>query len=617
MNANRQAALPDSRVLSELAPEREPPESAQAYRERGCAYLQSGAVAEAIAAFEAATRLNPALLECWQTLASLYGAQGAVQLADRAARRADMLARLPATLLAISIDLHDGKLYQAEKACREYMRNNPRDVEGMRLLAAIGIQLGVLDDAEFLLESCLVFSPSHTLARYDYVRVLHKRQKFAQARAQAQLLLKVDPGNASYKSAFAAESLAVGDFETALRIYAELVDADPADHNHFLHQGHALKTVGRTPDAIACYRRAGRLKPDFGDAFWSLANLKTYRFEDAEIEQMLAREADPATALADRYHLCFALGKAFEQRREFARSFELYERGNRLKKSELRYRPERLMQEMQLQREVFTEEFVRSRAGQGCAAADPIFIVGMPRAGSTLLEQVLASHPLVDGTLELPNILSIAFRLNGRQTLNQMPRYPGVVRELAPQMLQALGQEYIRGTKVYRKSAPRFTDKMPNNFRHVGLIGLMLPNARIIDARRNPMACCFSVFQQLFAEGQEFSYDLSDVGQYYRAYVELMDHWDRVMPGRVLRVNYEDVVADLDTQVRRLLDFCGLPFDERCLSFHETERAVRTASSEQVRQPLYRGAVEHWKNFEPHLQPLKNALGDLAREDVR
>jgi hypothetical protein len=240
----------------------------------------------------------------------------------------------------------------------------------------------------------------------------------------------------------------------------------------------------------------------------------------------------------------------------------------------------------------------------------------MPRAGSTLLEQVLASHPLVDGTLELPNILSLAFRLNGRQTLDDTPRYPGVVRELAPQMLQALGQEYLRGTKVYRKSAPRFTDKMPNNFRHVGLIGLILPNARIIDARRNPMACCFSVFQQLFAEGQEFSYDLADVGQYYRAYIDLMAHWHRVMPGRVLRVNYEDVVADLETQVRRVLEFCELPFDERCLSFHETERAVRTASSEQVRQPLYRGAIEHWRNFEPYLQPLTEALGDLARDNA-
>jgi tetratricopeptide (TPR) repeat protein len=615
MKAGSQRIPPELDTPSGLGPG-PGPQSALGCLEAGKTHWRSGAIAEAIAAFEKAIRLNPALLEAWQALAALYRERGDVPLAEKAARRASALASLPPALLAISVDLHDGKLYEAEKACRDYLRRNPRDVEGMRLLASIGMQLGVLDDAEFLLESCLVFDPSHTPSRFDYMRVLHKRQKFAQARAQAEALLKLDPDNAAFKSGFAAAALALGDFEASLRTYEELVAAHPADPHHFLHRGHALKTVGRTPEAIASYRNAGRLKPDFGDAFWSLANLKTYRFEEGEIEQMLSREADPATALADRYHLCFALGKAFEHRGDFARSFEFYERGNRLKKSELRDPPERVLQQMQLQREVFTEELVRSRAGQGYPADDPIFIVGMPRAGSTLLEQVLASHPMVDGTLELPNIMSIAFRLNGRQTVRDTPRYPGVLRELPPQVLHTLGRDYIRGTRVYRQSAPRFTDKMPNNFRHVGLIGLILPNARIIDARRNPMACCFSVFQQLFAEGQEFSYSLSDVGQYYRAYVELMDHWDKVMPGRVLRVNYEDVVADLDTQVRRVLDFCGLPFDERCLNFHKTERAVRTASSEQVRQPLYRNAVEHWKNFEPYLQPLKDALGDLARGEA-
>ncbi len=329
---------------------------------------------------------------------------------------------------------------------------------------------------------------------------------------------------------------------------------------------------------------------------------------------MLSHEANPATSHVDRYHLCFALGKGFEQRGEFARSFGFYASGNRLKKSELRYHPERVLKEMQLQREVFTPDFLRSHAGRGCAAADPIFIVGMPRAGSTLLEQVLASHPMVDGTMELSNILSITHRLNGRQMIHGTPKYPGILREVSAQAIEALGREYIRDTQVYRKSAPRFTDKMPNNFRHVGLISLILPNALIIDARRSPMACCFSVFQQLFAEGQEFSYDLADVGRYYRAYVELMDHWDRVLPGKVLRVDYEDVVADLATQVRRILEFCGLPFDERCLNFHETERAVRTASSEQVRQRLYRSGGRALEEFRAVPGAAEDALGDLARE---
>lgn len=565
-----------------------------------------------ISALEAAVSLNPVLIESWRQLSALYRARGDAPLAERAAGQVSRLDALPAPLLAAAMDLHEGRLYRAEKACREYMLKHPRDVEGMRLLAAIGMELEVLDDAEFLLESCLVFDPSHRAARYDFVRVLHKRQKFKEAREQAAILLKADPVDPAYRSAFAAACLGVGDFETGMRMYDELVARQPLNPHAFLHRGHALKTVGRTAEAIESYRRAGRLKPDFGDAAWSLANLKTYRFTDEEIARMTAHESGPATSLEDRYHLAFALAKAFEQRGEFERSFRFYESGNRLKRSKLRYQSDRHLQHLKLQQEVFTPEFVQSRAGRGCPASDPIFIVGMPRAGSTLLEQILASHPMVDGTLELPNILSMAYRLNGRQMIDEEPKYPGVLRELPSAAFRTLGLEYINGTKIHRKSAPRFTDKMPNNFRHVGLISLILPNARIIDARRNPMACCFSVFQQLFAQGQEFSYDLADIGHYYRAYVELMDHWDRVLPGKVLRIHYEDVVADFETQVRRILQFCGLPFDERCLTFHETERAVRTASSEQVRQPLYRSGLDHWKNFEPHLQPLKDALGDLA-----
>ena len=380
----------------------------------------------------------------------------------------------------------------------------------------------------------------------------------------------------------------------------------------FLHRGHALKTVGRAEEAVTSYRGAAAIRPDLGDAYWSLANLKTYRFEASELDRMLEAEAAATTSAEDRYHLCFALGKAFEQSGDYDRSFTFYERGNRLKRSELRYRNDRLLQEMRLQQEVFTHEFLGRRAGFGCPAPDPIFIVGLPRAGSTLLEQILASHPQVDGTLELPNVLAIANRLNGRGTVQAAPRYPAVLRDMPDETFAKLGREYIEGTRLHRRGAPRFTDKMPNNFRHIGLISLMLPQARIIDARRDPMACCFSAFQQLFAEGQEFSYDLADLGQYYRAYVELMDHWDRVLPGRILRVNHEDVVADLEREVRRLLDFCGLPFDERCLRFHETDRPVRTASSEQVRQPLNKRGVEQWRRYAAHLGPLREALGDLA-----
>jgi len=563
-------------------------------------------------AYRRATALNPARLGSWRALAELHRKRGTLSAAAQADRAVQGLSRLPPPLLQAGIDLHDGRLARAEQACREHLRRHPRDVEGMRLLAEIGLKLGVLDDAEFLLESCLVFEPGHRAARYEYIRVLHKRQRFAEALEQAKRLLGSDPGNLLYRSVHAAELLAVGDYQAALDIYDALIAEDPHDPMKFLHRGHALKTVGRAEEAVTSYRGAAAIRPDLGDAYWSLANLKTYRFEASELDRMLEAEAAATTSAEDRYHLCFALGKAFEQSGDYDRSFTFYERGNRLKRSELRYRNDRLLQEMRLQQEVFTHEFLGRRAGFGCPAPDPIFIVGLPRAGSTLLEQILASHPQVDGTLELPNVLAIANRLNGRGTVQAAPRYPAVLRDMPDETFAKLGREYIEGTRLHRRGAPRFTDKMPNNFRHIGLISLMLPQARIIDARRDPMACCFSAFQQLFAEGQEFSYDLADLGQYYRAYVELMDHWDRVLPGRILRVNHEDVVADLEREVRRLLDFCGLPFDERCLRFHETDRPVRTASSEQVRQPLNKRGVEQWRRYAAHLGPLREALGDLA-----
>jgi tetratricopeptide (TPR) repeat protein len=593
------------------AVERSPADSA-AWEALGDVYRAQGDVRRAALAYRRATESNPARLASWQALVELEGQTGGRHAAEQASRAVAGLARLPPVLLKASIDLHDGRLARAERACREHLRDHPRDVEGMRILAGIGLKLGILDDAEFLLESCLFFAPDHRAARYEYIRVLHKRQRFAKALEQSRRLLDTDPHHPLYRSVHAAAMLAVGDFDSALAVYDALVAEDPGDPVKFLHRGHALKTVGRTQDAVASYRRAATIRPDLGDAYWSLANLKTYRFPDAEFDRMREAEAAEGTSQEDRYHLCFALGKACEQRGDFDGSFAFYERGNRLKRGELRYRHDRLLQEMRLQQEVFTPQSL-SRSGKvGCPAPDPIFIVGLPRAGSTLLEQILASHPLVDGTLELPNVLAIANRLNGRGTVDAPPRYPAVVAGLPDDVFGKLGQEYLDETRLHRRGAPRFTDKMPNNFRHIGLISLMLPGAKIIDARRDPMACCFSAYQQLFAEGQEFSYDLTDLGQYYRAYVELMDHWDRVLPGRILRVHHEHVVADLEHEVRRLLDFVGLPFDERCLRFHETDRPVRTASSEQVRQPLNTRGVEQWRRYAAHLGPLRAALGDLA-----
>ena len=588
------------------------PNYARAYQERGHVHLQLNQPDEAVKAYEKAISLNAALISCWTHLIDLYKSSGKARLSENARQQALALSQLPKELLSATSFFHEGKLYKAEMLCRKFMQNNPRHLEGMRLLANIGLQLYVLDDAEFLLESCLEFEPNFYAARYDYLKVLHKRQKFEKALEQAKILLAVDPDNSIFQTAYANECLALGDFDKSLEVYDKLIAEMPNNESIHMSRGHVLKTVGRQEEAIKSYHNAGRIKPDLGDVFWSLANLKTYRFEDEELIQMKSNEAATTTSLADRYHLCFALGKAFEDREDFVTSFEYYERGNALKKAELRFDINRVLSDFQSQKDVCTPSLFSEKSNQGCLAQDPIFIVGLPRAGSTLLEQILASHPLVDGTQELPNILGLAYKLKGRHMVNKAARYPGILADLSAEQLRKHGQEYIDTTKIHRKGAPYFTDKMPNNFAHIGLINLILPNAKIIDARRHPMACCFSGFKQLFAEGQEFSYDLKDIGQYYQGYVELMDHWDSVLPGKILRVQYEDVVADLETEVRRVLDFCGLPFDKKCVAFHKTERAVRTASSEQVRQPLYNSGIEQWKSFEPYLNVLKETLSGLS-----
>jgi tetratricopeptide (TPR) repeat protein len=581
----------------------------RAYQERGHVHRAQDSKAAAIDAYEQAVAFNPALSASWKALGDLHAALGDRQAAERALAQHRRLAAQPRELVSVASFMHEGKLYKAETLCRAFLQRNPHHLEAMRLLAALGVKVHVLDDAEFLLESALEFAPDFLLARIDYVGVLHRRQKYGQALEQAQKVREADPGNPALEMLYANQCMAVGDYDTALTAYDALLARHPDNAELQLVRGHALKTTGRQPEAISAYRAAASARPGFGDAWWSLANLKTYRFSDDELEQMRALETRPGLPIADRYHLCFALGKALEDRQSYAGSFDAYRRGNELKRAELQYDPARMEHELRLQESVCDEALFAAHAGHGATATDPIFIVGLPRAGSTLLEQILACHSQVDGTLELPHVMAIAHRLDGRRRRDEEPRYPGVLRELNADRLRQLGEEYLRETRLYRRGAPRFTDKMPNNFRHIGLIHLALPGAKIIDARRHPLACCFSSFKQLFAEGQEFTYGLGEVGRYYRAYVSLMDHWDKVLPGRILRVQYENVVADLETEVRRLLDFCELEFEPACLEFHRSDRIVRTASSEQVRRPLFASGVDHWRNFEPWLGPLKEALG--------
>jgi len=589
------------------------PEHARAHQERGHALLTDNQLDAARQAYENAVRLNPALLAAWKALVNLRRLAGLGELAQVAQAEADRLAALPKELRSVATFIHDGRLHKADRLCRHYLQSHKQDVEGIRLLASIGERLELLADAEFLLETALELAPNHGRCRSDYANLLLRMQKFERAHEQTQRLVAERPEDLACLALHANAKAGIGKHEQAIALYDRVIARSEGQHRLHVMRGHAEKTIGRLEAATASYAQAYALQPDHGDAFWSLANTKTYRFTEAELAHMQDYADRAHTALEDRVHLCFALGKAHEDRAEFEASFRRYEQGNALKQGSAKHSAEQLAARAQAQKAVCGPALFAGAQDAGCPAPDPIFIVGLPRAGSTLLEQMLASHSAVDGTHELPNILSLANRL-GRSldgTLGQ--RYPAVLAELDHDYFRRFGERYIEDTRVYRAGAPRFIDKNPNNFFHIGLIKLMLPNAKVIDARRHPLACCFSGFKQLFGQGQEFSYGLTEIGNYYREYVELMDHWNEALPGFVLLVRHERVVEDLEGEVRRLLDFCELPFEAACLDFHQTERSIRTPSSEQVRQPIYREGLEAWRPFDAWLAPLKEALGPEVR----
>jgi tetratricopeptide (TPR) repeat protein len=591
------------------------PNFSRLFQERGHCHVALRDAPRAIEAFLTAVNLNAALPASWRALQALYRMTGQTENAETAASHVATLAKLPPEIVTATAMFSDGELVPAEAIVRAYLLKHGNHVEAMRLLARIGLALDVLDDADTLLEAVLALAPDYRAARYDYAMALLRRHKHPQAIAELETLLALEPDNRTYRTTYATARVGLGEHERALALYRELIaDAPPGAHldELLLSVAHSQKALGRAEESIESYRAAAAARPGYGEAYWSLANLKTYRFSDEELARMRAGEAAPGIAAADRFHLCFALGKAFEDRGEFAESFRYYERGNALKKSTSRYRPEPVERNTRLQKATCTAEFFAARRAVGAPDPSPIFIVGLPRSGSTLLEQILASHSEVEGTMELADIPRMVLDLQGREPESDNPRYPQVLKDLKPGDFLRLGESYLRDTRVYRGEKPRFIDKMPNNFRHLGLIHLILPNARIIDARRNAMACCFSNFKQLFAAGQEFTYGLEDIGRYYRTYVELMAHWDAVLPGKVLRIEHEAVVEDLEGNVRRMLDFCGLDFEPQCVEFYKTERSIRTASSEQVRRPIFKEGIDQWRHFEPWLGPLKEVLGPMA-----
>jgi predicted Zn-dependent protease len=608
--AQRYLGDPAAALATLAGLERLHPRFSGLYQERGYCHVARREAPEAIAAFCAGVAINPALPGSWSMLEGLYRMTGEKQQAADAAARVAALGQLPAEVRGAIALFADGESGAAEEMVRAFLLRHGHHVEAMRLLARIGIEREVLDDAQLLLEGVLQLAPDYHAARYDYAQVLCERHLYAQAQDELVKLRALEPENRNYRTLEALASVGLGQHERAIGLYQELLAgaAQPAELH--LSIAHSLKTLGQQREAITAYRDAAAARPAFGDAYWSLANLKTYRFEEREIEAMRAAESAATTSEVDRYHLCFALGKALEDGAQYADSFGYYSRGNALKRASGRYRPETHELNTRLQIEVCRPELFERHRDAGARAVDPILIVGLPRSGSTLIEQILASHSAVEGTQELADIPRLVARLRGRDPESAEPRYPALLAAMDYAELRALGERYLADTRVYRSGKARFTDKMPNNFRHLGLIHLMLPNAKIIDARREPMACCFGNFKQLFARGQEFAYGLNDIARYYRTYLELMRHWNEVLPGRILRVQHEELVDDLDGQVHRLLEFCELDYEPACLEFHKSERSVRTASSEQVRQPIYREGLEQWRHFEPWLEPLRAALGD-------
>jgi len=580
------------------------------FQERGHCFVTMRSADSAIAAFEQAVHLNPALPASWSALQMLYRIAGRPDRSQNAADNVARLKSMPQAVVTAYSMYADGELEQSEHLVRQYLVQHGDHVEGLRLLAKIGIDRDALGDALYLLERVLALIPDHHAARYEYTVALLKQHKFVAAEKELQRLLANDPNNSICRTTYATTLLGLGQVDRAIALYQELLIETPRDPELQLSLGHALKTRGEQAEAIAAYRATTSLRAKFGEAYWSLANLKTYRFADDELAGMRRDEADPTTQPVDRYHLCFALGKALEDRGDYAGSFTYYERGNALKRAESRYCAELVERDAQLQIEVCSREFFAARRGFGCQSAAPIFIVGLPRSGSTLVEQILASHTQVDATMELAEVTRLVASLQGtnREAPADQPVYPAILARLTAADFERLGEQYLADSSHYRGTKPHFVDKMPNNFRYLGLIQLMLPNAKIIDARREPMACCFSNFKQLFAAGQEFAYSLDDLARYYRVYSRLMAHWQAARPGAILCVKHEDVVADLESQVRRILDFCALDFEPGCVEFHKTKRPIHTASSEQVRQPLYQEGVDHWRHYEPWLGPLAAAL---------
>jgi len=567
---------------------------------------------EAIASLRRTVQLKPDSTDGWRLLADHLDAIGDFSGADQARARYLGAATKDPRLMAAAAALVENDLPQAEARLRAHLARYPTDVAALRMLAEVAARLRRYADAQTLLERCLELSPSFDAARHNYAAVLNRQGKAAAALPHAETLLGKEPRNPGYRNLKAAILANLSEYAESIEVYEGVLKDFPQQPKIWMSYGHSLKTAGRQDDSVAAYRRAIAMQPTSGEAYWSLANLKTFRFSDSDVTEIRRALEREDLSDDDRLHFEFSLGKALEDEASYEESFAHYAAGNALRGKLYPYSAADNTRFVQRSKAQFTPEFIKARTSGGCPDQSPLFVVGLPRSGSTLVEQILASHSLVEGTMELPDIPQLARELAARNEGQSETPFFDAVAALSVGERQALGERYLASTRVHRKTgAPFFIDKMPNNCLYVGLIHLILPNAKIIDVRRHPLGCCFSGFKQHFARGQGFTYDLGDIARYYRDYVDLMTHFDTVLPGRVHRVFYESMIEDTEAQIRQLLGYCGLPFEEGCLRFYENERAVRTASSEQVRRPIFREGMDRWRDYEPWLGPLKEALGPV------
>ena len=584
------------------------PSFAKPHEDLGFLLFEAGRIDEAIDVLQTATRLDPKSEIGFMTLGRALASKGKGEDADIAFEAAFSI-NPERKRLALAAELHrDGRVADAEKQYRMLLNEFPKNVDAMRLLAGIFTSQSRYEEAESLLRKVKELAPDFTLALVDLGKLLTDQHRYLEAVEVLQNALLMEPDRAKTQYLLAATLAPVGRTKEALEAYQRTLSIRPDHVGALLGVGHTLKTLGQQAEAIDAYRECIRRRPDNGESYWSLANLKTYKLTDADIQQMkLSIEREDEISDQSMVNYLFALAKASEDQKDFDSSWNYYSRGN--KKQRMLEHYDSVQTEVANDEiiEVFNSQLLNDNSNSGCLDDAPIFVVGLPRSGSTLIEQILASHSMVEGTSELPYMGRVATSLNRNRT--EGVNYPFAVRELGSNHLQALGEEYLKRAQTHRQSnKPRFIDKMPNNFPTIGFIHKVLPNAKIIDARRYPLDSTLSCYRQLFAKGQTFVYDLNDIGEYFLEYQRLMDHWHQALPGRVLTVQYEEMVSDPEAQIRQLLDYCGLPWEDACLNFHETERAVRTASSEQVRKPVYTSSVHFWRNYQPHLAELIEVL---------